>query len=709
MPLFRAALAVCLTWTFAAAHAALLPSPLYLDVPVSDIGNDNSLAESNTSRKLAVGADGAIYALFRSAANGIRVVRSIDRGQSFGPSVQVAAANAEAEIAIASDGDLHVIWISGGNILHSVSRDGAATFSAPSTVGAGNASAHMALDGDRVYVVPRPGNVVYRSDDDGETFAQTPTGGTYAFADIFVDPTTRDVLLIVDDPAVSFYVSKDFGQTFAGPTATGKSVFYSVGALASTEANRYLFLAGSSTNLERIEPDAPAYHTAAVAATAGNTTRSLSADVFGNVVSGYLEAGTNDLKFEHSNDIGATFGAATTVVNAATRANAAINTINGDILFLYEKSNQIYLSTYERGLVGYDVNVSPSSLNFGAVEVGSQASLPITLTNVSANGVALLSLSASAGYAVDDDCGGSIPASGACTVTVTFAPNATGSIAGVLSLQLGPTIRQVSLGGSGLPVRQSTATQLTASDSRVGVGESVTLTALVTGTGASGTVAFTEGAIPIAGCAAVALSGTSASCTVGGLSAGTKQYRAAYSGDATNAPSTSAAYTVEVGSFVVTAGVSAGGAIEPGAPRTVTIGDQVTFTVTPDAGYRIDAVSGCAGTLSGAAYTTGPITADCTVSATFAVLATDPGEEPPVQEPPVDEPPVEEPPVDEPPVKDTPDERVEVVAKSRGGGGAMGWPMLLFVASCVLARRSGAAARRRDDRRPSGDPSTELA
>lgn len=652
-PSTRALLGASLVCAFVTAQAALTPVTLHLDVPVSDIGNDNSLATSNTSRKLAVAADGTIYALFRSPTNGVRVARSTDRGQSFGASVQVTTANAEAEIAIASDGDLHAAWIDGANIRHAVSRNGAATFSTPVTVGAGSSSVHIALDGDRVYAVPRNGSVIYRSDDDGATFASTSTGASYAYADIFVDPLTRDVFVVTDNPSVFFFVSSDFAQTFTGPTATGKSVFYSVGALSATDAGRYLFLAGSATNLERIEVDTPAYFTATVAATSGNTTRSLSADVFGNVVSGYLEAGTNDLKFEHSNDLAVTLGAATTVATNASRANAAINTINGDILFLYEKANQIYLSTYSRALINYDINVAPSALNFGGVEINKQSSLPIALTSVSTGAVAVTSVTASAGFSVTHDCGVSIAAGATCTATVTFAPTAVGSASGALSLTLGGATRQVPLSGAGTPAPLATSTQIDASAANADVGESVTLNAMVTGSAVTGTVAFTENGTAVAGCAAVALTGTTASCTASGLTAGVKQYSATYSGDSVNATSTSSAVSVTVGSFTVTPSAATGGLINPGSPQTVAFGGIAAFTVVPSSNYRLDTISGCGGTLSGTTYTTGAITADCTVSATFALN----------------------------------NEEVKVVAKSKGGGGAMGWPLLLIGALGVLARR----------------------
>jgi len=71
---------------------------------------------------------------------------------------------------------------------------------------------------------------------------------------------------------------------------------------------------------------------------------------------------------------------------------------------------------------------------------------------------------------------------------------------------------------------------------------------------------------------------------------------------------------------VVTPEAGSNGSIAPNTPQTVDDGATTTFTVTPDAHYRIDTVTGCGGSLTGDTYTTGAITADCTVTATFAII-----------------------------------------------------------------------------------------
>jgi hypothetical protein len=71
--------------------------------------------------------------------------------------------------------------------------------------------------------------------------------------------------------------------------------------------------------------------------------------------------------------------------------------------------------------------------------------------------------------------------------------------------------------------------------------------------------------------------------------------------------------------WTVTPVAEAGGSIQPDTPQTVDDGASIAFTVTADPDRVIADVSGCDGSLAGSTYTTGPVTADCTVTATFMV------------------------------------------------------------------------------------------
>jgi hypothetical protein len=70
--------------------------------------------------------------------------------------------------------------------------------------------------------------------------------------------------------------------------------------------------------------------------------------------------------------------------------------------------------------------------------------------------------------------------------------------------------------------------------------------------------------------------------------------------------------------YTVTPSAGLDGSISPSSPQSVSSGSTTQFTITPAGGCGISSVTGCGGTLSGNIYTTGAITGNCTVTATFA-------------------------------------------------------------------------------------------
>lgn len=70
--------------------------------------------------------------------------------------------------------------------------------------------------------------------------------------------------------------------------------------------------------------------------------------------------------------------------------------------------------------------------------------------------------------------------------------------------------------------------------------------------------------------------------------------------------------------YVVTPEVSGGnGTISPSTPQNVQENLTTTFTLTASDGYEVNTVVGCGGTLDGLVYTTGQITSNCSVTASF--------------------------------------------------------------------------------------------
>jgi uncharacterized repeat protein (TIGR02543 family) len=86
---------------------------------------------------------------------------------------------------------------------------------------------------------------------------------------------------------------------------------------------------------------------------------------------------------------------------------------------------------------------------------------------------------------------------------------------------------------------------------------------------------------------------------------------------------TSAMCLAYIQKYTVTGQANAGGLISP-ISAVVSHGSTTSFTFTLNTGFHIASVTGCGGTLFGNTYTTGAITGDCMVTATFAKISTEP-------------------------------------------------------------------------------------
>ena len=89
---------------------------------------------------------------------------------------------------------------------------------------------------------------------------------------------------------------------------------------------------------------------------------------------------------------------------------------------------------------------------------------------------------------------------------------------------------------------------------------------------------------------------------------------------ATAPVSVTATFSAPPSSFTVTPSAGLNGAIMPSTPQTVAPGGSTGFTITPNAGYLASVGGSCPGSLSGNTFTAGPVTAHCSVDATFALL-----------------------------------------------------------------------------------------
>ncbi|MFJ5269898.1 choice-of-anchor D domain-containing protein [Streptomyces sp. NPDC088358] len=164
------------------------------------------------------------------------------------------------------------------------------------------------------------------------------------------------------------------------------------------------------------------------------------------------------------------------------------------------------------------VTATPGALNFGSVATGStSAAQTVTVSNPTGTAASVSSISAGGDYSQTNTCGSSIAANGSCTVSVKFAPTATGSRNGSLTVNAGGTTNTVSLSGTGTapgPVLNTDPASLSfdgtvvgssAAAQKVTVTNSGTASANISGVAASGDFSQTNN------CSTLAVG---ASCTV---------------------------------------------------------------------------------------------------------------------------------------------------------------------------------------------------
>jgi hypothetical protein len=111
-----------------------------------------------------------------------------------------------------------------------------------------------------------------------------------------------------------------------------------------------------------------------------------------------------------------------------------------------------------------DVTLSPSSISFGSVAVGSTSAVSVvTVVNNMSTAVAINSVVASGDFVSvaggSPQCGASVLANSSCTLGVEFSPSSTGTITGALTVNYGAgsSPQTVSLAGTGTASSKSTS------------------------------------------------------------------------------------------------------------------------------------------------------------------------------------------------------------------------------------------------------------
>lgn len=379
---------------FLAIMSSIIAAPL--PVLVSDVGTNNGIGEANTSRNIAVASNGDIFVVF-SGSNGIRVAKSTNNGQTFLPSVPVAPGNYEAEIEIESGGLIYLSWLVGGQVMFSRSTDGGSTFSTPAVIGPNSSGfgVHLASFGPNVYVLERDGNVLLINNSFGVgPFTQKIIDFTRVFSDVRVDQNTGVVYVMTDDPYLRLYSSINNGLSFVQTNVTPSSYAnYSSYSLSFGPLGTFMFVFGYISS-QAYKVDVTNGNSSIL--TGGVNTnaqgRTLASDKFGNFVDGFYNYGT--LKFRISYDQGTTWQPDVTVANGYSH-NVAINPNNYDVLAVYSQGGQVYLNVFNNQLkvpltvlTSSFTNVTCSSadvsgevINNGAGTVGTRGVVYSTTTN----------------------------------------------------------------------------------------------------------------------------------------------------------------------------------------------------------------------------------------------------------------------------------------------------------------------------------------
>ena len=108
--------------------------------------------------------------------------------------------------------------------------------------------------------------------------------------------------------------------------------------------------------------------------------------------------------------------------------------------------------------------VSPTSLSFGDLVLGSvSAAQNVTLTNpTGAAALTINSIAASTGYTQTNNCGTSLAGGASCTISVTFAPTASGTTTGSLAISNSATSTPIGASLTGTAYSSTTNLALTA-------------------------------------------------------------------------------------------------------------------------------------------------------------------------------------------------------------------------------------------------------
>ena len=234
------------------------------------------------------------------------------------------------------------------------------------------------------------------------------------------------------------------------------------------------------------------------------------------------------------------------------------------------------------------VTASPGALSFGSAVTGTtSAAQTVTVSNPTGSAASVSSISASGDFSQTNTCGSSIAANGSCTVSVKFAPTATGSRTGTLTVNAGGVTSTVSLTGTGTapgPVLNATPASLSFAGTDVGsssAAKAVTVTNSGTSPAAVSGVAVTGDFSQTNNCSSVA-AGSSCTVTVTfqPTASGTRTGTLTVTSNANNSPATVSLTGSGIGAttnLALGATMTASGSTQSYVPSNTNDGNTSTY------------------------------------------------------------------------------------------------------------------------------------
>jgi hypothetical protein len=163
--------------------------------------------------------------------------------------------------------------------------------------------------------------------------------------------------------------------------------------------------------------------------------------------------GTNSGDFSQTNNCGSSLGPNGTCTISVTFTPSALGTRTAVLNANDDGPNSPQTASLT-GTGVTPVTLSPTSLSFGNVLIGTNSSKAVTLSNNQSVPLTNInvSISGSAAYTQVNTCGTGIPANSQCSITVTFAPTSSGTQTGTVNISdsASNSPQTVSLTGSGL-------------------------------------------------------------------------------------------------------------------------------------------------------------------------------------------------------------------------------------------------------------------